>query len=64
MERLREGEHRIKKALLRMMDCREVGDREGALQALRNVLAVEVVPLFREMAQENLDRYDEPLPDW
>lgn len=62
VERIREGERRIEEALLRMMDCREVGDREGALQALRNVLAVEVVPLFREMAQENLDRYDEPLP--
>jgi DUSAM domain-containing protein len=62
VERIREGEHRIKEALSRMMDCREAGDRDGALQALRNVLAVEVVPLFRQMAQENLDRYDEPPP--
>jgi DUSAM domain-containing protein len=64
MERILVGEHRIKRALSRMMDCREAGDRKGALQALRDVLAVEVVPLFRQMAQENLDRYDEPPPDW
>lgn len=62
IERILEGEYRIKDALARMMDCREAGDREGALQALREVLAVELVPLYRDMAQENLDRYDEPLP--
>jgi hypothetical protein len=62
VERILGGEHRIKRALSRMMDCREAGDREGALQALRDVLAVEVVPMYRQMAQENLDRYDEPPP--
>jgi DUSAM domain-containing protein len=62
VERIQQGEQRIKRALSRMMECREAGDREGALQALREVLAVELVPLYRDMAQENLDRYDEPLP--
>jgi DUSAM domain-containing protein len=62
VERILGGEHRIKRALSRMMDCREAGDREGALQALRDVLAVEVVPMYRQMAQEHLDRYDEPPP--
>jgi DUSAM domain-containing protein len=63
LERIDEGQSRIRQALSRMMDLREAGDREGALQQLRDVLAVEVVPLYRQMAQENLDRYDEPLPD-
>ncbi|XXF76829.1 DUF2379 family protein [Myxococcaceae bacterium GXIMD 01537] len=62
LERIQDGRRRISKALDRMMTCREAGDREGALQALRDVLAVEVVPKFRQMAQENLDRYDEPPP--
>ncbi|XXF77182.1 DUF2379 family protein [Myxococcaceae bacterium GXIMD 01537] len=58
--RIQDGEQRIRRALSRMMDRREAGDREGALQELRDVLAVEVVPLFREIAQEQLDRYDDP----
>ncbi len=62
LERIDAGQQRIMQALQRMMDCREAEDREGALQALRDVLAVEVVPKYRQMAQENLDRYDEPLP--
>lgn len=64
MRRITEGKHRITQALSRMMDCREAGDREGALQALRDVLAVEVVPQYRQMAEECLKRYDEPPPDW
>jgi DUSAM domain-containing protein len=64
LRRIEDGKQRITQALSRMMDCREAGDREGALQALREVLAVEVVPKYRQMAQENLDGYDEPPPEW
>jgi DUSAM domain-containing protein len=62
LARIQDGKQRISRALDRMMSCREAGDREGALQALRDVLAVEVVPMYRQMAQETLDRYDEPPP--
>lgn len=64
LKRIEDGKQRIMQALSRMMDCRAAGDREGALQALREVLAVEVVPKYRQMAQENLDGYDEPPPEW
>ena len=61
--RINEGDHRIKQALSRMMDCREAGDHEAGRQTLRDVLAVEVVPRYREMAEELLERYDEPPPE-
>jgi DUSAM domain-containing protein len=60
LERINGGEHRIKQALSRMMDCREAEDPEAGRQALRDVLAVEVVPQYRQMAEELLERYDEP----
>jgi DUSAM domain-containing protein len=64
MERIWEGQQRIKQALRQMMQRQEAGDREGALQALRDVLAVEVVPQYRQMAEECLASYDKPPPDW
>lgn len=63
LKRIDEGRERIRKAMSRMMDCREEGQREEALQALRDVLAVEVVPKYRQMAQEHLDHFDEPAPE-
>jgi DUSAM domain-containing protein len=62
MERIREGSDRIQSALLRMMDLRDAGDLEGARQQMRDVLAVEVVPKYRRMAEENLRGLDEPPP--
>lgn len=64
MERIWEGQQRIKQALTRMMNCQEAGDPEGARQGMRDVLAVEVVPQYRQMAEECLRNCDKPPPDW
>jgi DUSAM domain-containing protein len=58
LERIRarfdEGATRIKSALIRMVELRDVGDIEGARQQMLDVLLVEIVPLYREMAREHL----------
>ncbi len=58
--RMRSGRHRITQALFRMTSLRDAGDLEGARQQMRDVLAVEVVPLYRRMAEENLAGLDLP----
>jgi len=60
MRRLREGSKRLERALERMMSLRDSGDFEGARQQMRDVLAVEVIPIFRRAAEENLASLDEP----
>lgn len=60
LERIESGKQRILQALHRMMLCEEAGDLEGARQHLRDVLAVEVVPQYRLMAEENLAGLDKP----
>ncbi|MCP3139684.1 DUSAM domain-containing protein [Pyxidicoccus xibeiensis] len=60
LERIDDGKRRISQALYRMMLRQEAGDLEGARQQLREVLAVEVVPRYRHMAEENLANLDEP----
>lgn len=62
MRRFHEGRKRLERALIRMMDLRDAGDLEGARQQMRDLLAVEVVPRFREAAEENLAGLDEPPP--
>jgi DUSAM domain-containing protein len=64
MERIGDGRQRIKQALTRMMNCQEAGDPEGARQAMRDVLAVEIVPQYRQMAEECLKSCDKPPLDW
>ncbi|WP_093519142.1 DUSAM domain-containing protein [Stigmatella erecta] len=54
MARFDEGSRRIKSALERMMELRDTGDLEGARQQMRDVLRVEIVPLYRRMAEEHL----------
>src|SRR5690242_237478 len=49
--RITEGSNRLVDALHRMYQLRERGDLEGARQQMRDVLAVEVVPLYREVAE-------------
>jgi DUSAM domain-containing protein len=56
------GKQRITRALFRMTNLRDAGDLEGARQQMRDVLAVEVVPQYRQMAEENLRGLDRPLP--
>ena len=51
---MEDGKQRISQALHRMIRCQEAGDLEGARQQMREVLAVEVVPQYRRMAEENL----------
>jgi DUSAM domain-containing protein len=60
MGRLRESSERITRALERMSSLRDTGDLEGARQQMRDVLAVEVVPMYRRMAEESLAGLDEP----
>ncbi len=39
-----------------MYQLRERGDLDGARQQMRDVLAMEVVPLYREVAEGELDK--------
>jgi DUSAM domain-containing protein len=61
-ERRRKGRKRLTRALARMMVLRDAGDLEGARQQMRDLLAVEVVPVYRRAAEENLAGLDEPPP--
>jgi DUSAM domain-containing protein len=58
--RIRDGSDRISDALHRMYRLQEKGDLDGARQQMRDVLAVEVVPLYREIAEGELEKMDEP----
>jgi DUSAM domain-containing protein len=60
VRRLDEGQLLLKQALARMIDCEESGDPEGARQALRDALAVEAIPRYREALEELLARYGQP----
>jgi DUSAM domain-containing protein len=59
-ERIREGSNRIGDALFRMYDLQKTGDLEGARQQMRAVLAVEVVPHYREIAEGEIEKLDDP----
>jgi DUSAM domain-containing protein len=61
--RLRDGQKRITRALFRMTSLRDAGDLEGARQQMRDVLAVEIVPQYRRMAEEQLRSLDSPPPE-
>ena len=62
LSRLRDGQKRITRALFRMTSLRDAGDLEGARQQMRDVLAVEIVPQYRRMAEEQLRGLDSPPP--
>ncbi len=57
--RIAEGSHRLTPALLRMYRLIEVGDIEGARKQMEDVLAVEVVPLYRNIASGELEKLEE-----
>ena len=59
--RIRDGSNRLSDALHRMYRLRDKGDLDGARQQMRDVLAVEVVPLYREIAGGQLEALDEGL---
>ncbi|MFY0574118.1 DUF2379 family protein [Cystobacter fuscus] len=46
-----------------MTSLRDSGDIEGARQQMRDVLAVEIVPQYRRMAEEQLRGLDNPPPE-
>jgi DUSAM domain-containing protein len=58
LRRMKEGNRRLGPALLRMYKLRDAGDLEGARQQMRDVLAVEVVPHYRNIAQGQLEQLD------
>ncbi|RKG73580.1 DUSAM domain-containing protein [Corallococcus terminator] len=57
-QRITEGSRRIGDALHRMYRLRDEGDLDGARQQMRDVLAVEVVPYYRELAEGQLADLD------
>jgi DUSAM domain-containing protein len=63
LSRLRDGQKRITRALFRMTSLRDAGELEGARQQMRDVLAVEIVPQYRRMAEEQLRGLDSPPPE-
>jgi len=54
--RIREGSHRVSDALHRCYRLRDAGELEGARKLMEELLAVEVVPLYREEAKIVLEK--------
>lgn len=63
LSRFREAQNRFLHAMYRMTSLRDLGDLEGARQQMRDVLAVEFVPQYRRMAEEQLQGLDSPSPE-
>ncbi|WP_404373075.1 DUSAM domain-containing protein [Corallococcus coralloides] len=57
-QRVTEGSQRMGDAIHRMYRLRDQGDLDGARQQMRDLLAVEVVPYYRELAQGQLADLD------
>lgn len=57
--RIRDGSRRLGNALHRMYRLQEEGDLDGARQLMRDVLSVEVVPLYRKIAEGEIEKLDE-----
>lgn len=62
--RITDGSHRLSDALHLMYRLRDGGRLEEARQKMNDLLAVEVVPLYREIAENELERLSMkgPLP--
>lgn len=58
--RIFEGSRRLSRALANSARLKSSGDVAGARAALENVLAAEVVPLYREQVEIALSYVDEP----
>lgn len=59
-KRIRVGSRRLSRSIVESARREEAGDRDGARQPLLDVLEVEVVPHYRQIAQSHLDALDEP----
>ncbi|HEX8437545.1 DUSAM domain-containing protein [Archangium sp.] len=58
--RIFEGSRRLSRALVDSARRKKAGDVAGARELLESVLAVEVVPMYREQAEIALDYVDDP----
>ncbi|MFP2906941.1 DUSAM domain-containing protein [Pyxidicoccus sp. 3LFB2] len=54
--RIRDGSNRLSDALHRYYQLRNAGDFAGARKQMEDILAVEVVPLYREQAEIVLEK--------
>ena len=57
--RITEGSHRLSDALHWMYRLRDAGRLDEARQQMREVLAVEVVPLYREIAEGEIEKLND-----
>ncbi len=57
--RIREGSRRLSRAIVDAERRKNAGDIQGARQIFADLLAVEVVPLYRQTAQTQLEALDE-----
>jgi DUSAM domain-containing protein len=58
-KRIREGSNRINDSLVRMYALQDAGDLKGAQQQMHDVLAVEVVPLYGEIAEGEIAKLND-----
>jgi DUSAM domain-containing protein len=63
LSRFQKAKRRFLRSMYRMTSLRDAGDLEGARQQMRDVLAVEIVPQYRRMAEELLRGLDSPPPE-
>ncbi|MFY2561028.1 DUSAM domain-containing protein [Corallococcus terminator] len=59
-KRIRVGSRRLSRAIVESARREEAGDKDGAREPFLEVLAVEVVPHYRRIAQSHLGALDEP----
>ncbi len=52
--RIRDGSRRLMRAISEANRCKEAGNTDGARKLLEDVLAVELVPLYRQHAEAEL----------
>jgi DUSAM domain-containing protein len=57
--RIRVGSRRLSRAIVDANRLNDAGDTQGARTLMEDVLAVEVVPLYRQIAQTQLDALKE-----
>jgi len=57
--RIRVGSRRLSRAIVDSANRQDAGDTDGASQPFLDVLAVEVVPHYRAIAQTHLDALDD-----
>ncbi|WP_141593957.1 DUSAM domain-containing protein [Myxococcus sp. AB056] len=59
-KRIRVGSRRLSRAITEALKHQEAGDLDAARAPFLELLNVEVVPFYRELAQVQLDALDEP----